>query len=251
MALGMTASMASGIVCNFGTMTKPLHVGLAARNGVVAAKLAQSGYTANGQALEAGLGFYDVYYRAVAVEEGPIGELGGSYELVGKGIRIKPYPCGGLAHPAIDAVLEIRAQHGITAETVETIDVEVTKHTYNRIAFRIPQTGLQGKFSMGYLLARAVIDGKISLDAFTDSAVRDASVLRLAERVHMRLDPNLRSSGEGSRPCKVTVRLRTGQAYSRQVEHAKGSREVPMSAQYVERLETLEDIRPLCQLLGA
>ncbi|MBI3063259.1 MAG: MmgE/PrpD family protein, partial [Deltaproteobacteria bacterium] len=159
--------------------------------------------------------------------------------------------------------------------TVETIDVEVTKHTYNRIAFRIPQTGLQGKFSMGYLLARAVIDGKISLDAFTDSAVRDASVLRLAERVHMRLDPNLRSSDEGSRPCKVTVRLRTGQAYSRQVEHAKGSREVPMSslelrekflkcarqtisdssaeraAQYVERLETLEDIRPLCQLLGA
>ena len=275
MALGITASMASGVVCNFGTMTKPLHVGLAARNGVLAAKLAQSGYTANGQALEAGLGFYEVYYRSAAVEEGPIGELGGSYELVGSGIRIKPYPCGGLAHPAIDAVLEIRARHGITAETVETIDVEVTKHTYNRIAFRIPQTGLQGKFSMGYLLARAVIDGKISLHAFTDSAVRDANVLRLAERVHMSLDPNLRSSDAGSRPCKVTVRLRGGETYSRQVEHAKGSREVPMSsqeltgkflecarqaigdssaeraAQYVERLETLDDIRPLCQLLGA
>ena len=128
---------------------------------------------------------------------------------------------------------------------------------------------------MGYLLARAVIDGKISLDAFTDSAVRDANVLRLAERVHMRLDPNLRGRDEGSRPCKVTVRLKSGQIHARQVEHAKGSREAPMSsqelrgkflecarqaisdssaeraAQYVERLETLGDIRPLCQLLGA
>lgn len=273
MALGITASMASGVVSNFGTMSKPLHVGLAARNGVLAAKLAQSGYTANAWALEAELGFYDTYYRVTPTENGPLGELGESYALVSHGIRIKPYPCGGLAHPAIDAMLALRADHGITAEMVESIDVDVTQHTYNRIAFRIPQTGLQGKFSMGYLLARAIIDGKVALDAFTDLAVRDQDVLSLAERVHMRLDSNLKGSHEGSRPCKVTVRLRNEQSHSRQVENAKGSREVPLTPnelrakfmecarqavsesyasramEYVEHLETVEDVRLLCEIL--
>jgi len=272
MALGITASMASGIVCNFGTMTKPLHAGLAARNGLLAAKLAQSGYTSNAQGIEAGNGFYDTFYR-VAPADGPVQELGESYALERDGIRIKPYPCGGLTHPAIDAVLELRAKHGIMAEMIDSIDVDVTRHTYNRIVFRIPQTGLQGKFSMGYLLARAIIDGKVSLDVFTDSAVRDQNVLRLAERVRMRLDANLKGSDAGSRPCRVTVHLRNGQTYSRQVEHARGSREVPLAPDelkakflecarqtiddssadralgYVERLETLEDMRPLCQLL--
>lgn len=275
MALGITASMASGVVCNFGTMTKPLHVGLGARNGILAAKLAQSGYTANAKGIEAGLGFYDVFHHLSPSNNGPVEELGESYALVSDGIRIKPYPCGGLTHQAIDAVLGFRAKHGVTPETVESIDVDVTRHTYNRIAFRIPQTGIQGKFCMGYLLARAIIDGKVSLDVFTDSAVRDQNVLRLAERIQIRLDNNLKASNEGSRPCRVTVRLKNGQTYSREVQHAKGSPEVPMTPdelkakftecarqtisdsstqhilEYVERLETLEDIGPLCQMLMA
>ena len=272
MALGITASMASGVVCNFGTMSKPLHVGLGARNGVLAANLAQSGYTANPQGLEAGNGFCEMFYRT-APSPSAVGELGESYALVSEGIRIKPYPCGGLTHQAIDAVLEFRAKHGITAEMVEAIGVDVTQHTYNRIVFRIPETGIQGKFCMGYLLARAVIDGRVSLEMFTDSAVRDQRVLKLAEKIQMRVDNSLKASNEGSRPCRVTVRLSNGQTYSREVEHAKGSPEVPMTAdevkakftecarqtisenstkralEYVEHLEKLDDIRPLCELL--
>jgi 2-methylcitrate dehydratase PrpD len=272
MALGITASMAGGVVCNFGTMTKPLHVGLGARNGVLAAKLAQSGYTANARGIEAGNGFSEMFYR-MAPSDGPLGELGESYTLVSDGIRIKPYPCGGLTHQPIDAVLDFRANHGLTAGMVDSIDVDVTQHTYNRIAFRVPQTGIQGKFCMGYLLARAIINGKVSLDMFTDSAVRDADVLKLAEKVHMKLDKGLKASNEGSRPCRVTVRLKNGQTHSREVQHAKGGPEVPMTAderkakftacarqvldesstrraiETIENLETLEDIRPLCQLL--
>ena len=273
MALGITASMASGVVANFGTMTKPLHVGLGARNGVLAAKLAQSGYTANAQALEGGVGFYDMFHQAAPIHNQPLEELGQSYALISEGLRIKPYPCGGLTHPAIDAVLDFRAKHGITPEMVEAIDVDVAKHTFDRIVFRVPQTGLQGKSSTPYLLSRAVIDGKVFLEAFTDSAVRDQNVSKLAERIQMRLDPNLKRSDDGSRPCRVTLRLKNGQTYSREVFHAKGSREVPMSPDelkakftacarqaisesgtrraldYVEHLETSEDIRPLCQLL--
>jgi 2-methylcitrate dehydratase PrpD len=273
MALGITASMASGIVGNFGTMTKPLHVGLGARNGVLAARLAQSGFTANAQAIESGFGFYKTLHPTALIQEQPLEELGRSYALVSDGIRIKPYPCGGLTHQAIDSVLEFRAKHGISADAVEAIDVAVTKHTFERIVFRVPQTGIQGKFSMNYLLARAIIDGKIGLNVFTDEAVRDAQVLKLGERVQMRLDPNLKSSGPGGRPCQVTVRLKNGQAYSRDAEHAKGGPEFPMTEaelktkfmecacqaisasaaertlESVERLDTLQDIRPLCQLV--
>lgn len=271
--LGTAASMASGLVCNFGTMSKPLHVGLGARNGVVAAKLAQSGFTANMQAIEARLGFYEVFYPGAEPDNRPLEELGTVYELINSGIRIKPYPCGGLTHPAIDGVLEFKTKIGITAEMVESIDVGVARHTFERIVFRVPQNGLQGKFSMPYLLARAIIDGRLFLDAFTDSAVRDENVLRLAERVQMRLDPDLQPTALGSRPCKVTIRLRDGRSFSRQIDYAKGSREAPMTAEElkekfvgcarqalddssieriiedVEHLETLQDIRPLCRLL--
>jgi 2-methylcitrate dehydratase PrpD len=273
MALGIAASMAGGVAANFGTMTKPLHVGLAARNGVLAAKLGQTGFTANARAIEGAAGFYDMFYHGSMRESRPLEELGRSYALETDGVRIKPYPCGGLTHPAIDATLEMRAEHGISADTIQSIDVDVTKHTYGRIAFRVPETGLQGKFCMGYLLARAIIDGKISLDHFTDEAVRDRSVLDLAAKVQMRLDPDLKASNAGGRPCKVTIRLKNGRSHSRQAEHAKGSREIPMTQEelktkfvecarrvideqsitralgYLDQLEALEDLRPLGQLL--
>ncbi len=273
MALGITASMASGVSANFGTMTKPLHVGLGARNGVLAAKLAQSGFTANAKALEAGAGFFDMYHHASPIRRDAIEELGKSYAAVSDGIRIKPYPCGGLTHQAIDAMLQFRAEHGITADMVESIDVDVTQHTYSRIVFKVPQTGIQGKFCMNYLLARAIIDGKVSLEMFTDTAVRDANVLKLGERVQMRLDTNLKASDAGGRPCRVTLRLKNGKTLTREVQHAKGGPEIPMTRdelkakftecarqavsdgtaarllEQIDGLESLQDIRPLCQLL--
>ena len=147
------------------------------------------------------------------------------------------------------------------------------RHTYDRIIFKVPQTGIQGKFCMPYLLARAIIDGRVFIDAFTESAVRDPNVLKLAERIQMRLDNNLPSRDLGSRPCRVTLRLKNGQTYSREVQHSRGGPEVPMTADELkgkftdcarqtlsesatkrilddlERLETLKDIRPLCELL--
>ena len=273
MALGITASMASGIVANFGTMTKPLHVGLGARNGVLAAKLAAGGYTANVKAIEGGFGFYQVLHENTPIREQAIEELGRSYALVTDGLRIKPYPCGGLTHQVIDSVLEFKGKNGLTAEMIDRVDVDVVKHTFDRIVFRVPQTGIQGKFCMPYLVARAIIDGKIGLHIFTDSAVRDQNVLKLAERVQMNLDPNLKKSDAAGRPCRVTVRLRNGQTFTREAQHAKGGPEYPMTEaelrnkftecareaidvrsaaqalDYIENLETLADIGPLCEIL--
>jgi 2-methylcitrate dehydratase PrpD len=273
MSIGIVASMASGLVCNFGTMSKPLHVGLGARSGVLAARLARSGFSANAQAIESGAGFYEVFYPGAKPDNQALDELGTSYELINRGVRIKPYPCGGLTHPAIDAVLQFRAEHGLTAEMIEAIEVAVPQHTFDRISFRVPQNGLEGKFCIPYLMARAIIDGRLFLEAFTDAAVRDQTVLRLAERVKMHADTNLRPTASGARPCRVTITLRNGQTHSRQVDYAKGSREAPMSdderkekfvgcakqvlnqasiirvIEYVSELEKLEDIRPMCRLL--
>jgi len=127
---------------------------------------------------------------------------------------------------------------------------------------------------MPYLISRAIIDGKIPLDIFTDAAVRDENVLKLAERVQMRLDPNLKPRDAGGRPCRVTIRLKNGQTHTREVQHAKGGPEAPMTEdelrgkfaecarqtigdgaaqralEFIERLETLENVAPLCQLLA-
>jgi 2-methylcitrate dehydratase PrpD len=274
MALGITASMAGGVVANFGTMTKPLHVGLGARNGVLAAKLARGGYTANAKAIESGFGFYQVLHQDAPIDEQPIEEIGRSFSLLSDGLRIKPYPCGGLTHQVLDAVLEFRAKHGLSPEMIEAVDVDVVKHTFDRIVFRVPQTGIQGKFCMPYLVSRAISDGRIGLDIFTDEAVRDLKILKLAERVQMRLDTNLKKIDPAGRPCRVTVRLKNGQSYTCEAQHAKGGPEFPMTEAELEakffdcakeampvdraqqalddvaRLETLDNIRPLCERLS-
>jgi 2-methylcitrate dehydratase PrpD len=280
MALAITASMASGLSANFGTMSKPLHVGLAARNGVLACQLAAKGFTANSEAFEARNGFFEAFYRAPSTDsvqakfnEAAIDELGVSYELEKSGIRLKPYPCGGLTHAAIYATIALRDEHGLVADMIEKIDVDVPRGTYQTIAFRVPEDALQGKFCMGYLIARALIDGKVTLDTFTETAIRDPDVLDLLHRVEMRADPSLESGRDGSRPATVTVHLRDGATHSLHSRFPKGGSEVPMSneelqakfadcarnvlsdsdrdraLEMIRGIETLDNVRPLMDLL--
>ncbi|MBI4524889.1 MAG: MmgE/PrpD family protein [Deltaproteobacteria bacterium] len=273
MALGIATSMASGVVWNFGTMTKPLHAGLAARNGVLAAKLAAKSFSGNSSILEVTNGFHESFSGSFPHNLAPLSSLGSSYELVERGIKFKAYPCGGLTHSAIDAVLAMRNEHGLAQQMVDQIKVKVTLYTHSRIVYRIPETGLQGKFSMAYIVARALIDGRVTLDSFTDEAVRDPAVLSLAERVHMELDPDLEENEDGSRPCSVEIRLKDGRILSRQVDYPKGTRNSPMStdelrqkfvdcasrlltenslnrvAGMLDELESQKSLAPLCQLL--
>ena len=272
--LGIAASMASGFIWNYGTMTKPLHAGLAARNGVLAAKLASKGFTANRSILEGARGFHESYSRGSPYDLAVIESLGKSFELVEREIGFKAYPCGGLTHSAVDAVLEMRAQ-GLAPDTIDDIHVGVTPHTYSKVLDKIPETAIQSKFSMGYILARAVIDGKVTLHTFTEEAIRDTSVLGLAEKVHMEVDPELEEDAEGSHPSKVTIRLKDGRTISGRVDYAKGTakkwpltpeelrdklincacralkeKAVLEAAAMIERLETLNSVAPLCQLLA-
>lgn len=272
-ALGIASSMAGGIVSNFGTMTKPLHAGLAAKNGVLAARLARDGFSSSPGILERPKGFFDVFSRGLPIEQAWLERLGVNYDLLERGLRIKPYPCGGLTHSAVDALLALRAQYGIVPEAVESIHVATGRQAYESIVYHKPETGLQGKFSMPYILARALIHGKLRLEHFTDDAVRDASVRQLGERISMEHDPGIEDSREGRRPSRVTIRLKDGRSLSQRVDFPKGGRQVPMTREeirekfvecartaidkeaaervldYLDRLENLNDLEPLCKLL--
>jgi 2-methylcitrate dehydratase PrpD len=273
MALGMAASLGSGVTSNFGTMTKPLHVGNASRNGVSAARLAKSGFTSNAQTLEARNGYFDSYYPTGKPDLSVFEDLGRVYAMEKYGVRFKPYPCGGLTHTAIYATIRLRNEQHVTPADVEHIDVNVPRDTAAPLTFRVPQTALEGKFSMPYLIARALVDGNIELETFTDQAVRNADVLRLLEKVEMKVDPALQSGSDGSRPAIVTIKLKNGQTQSLQQKFPKGSPEVPMSQDelqskfhacargviaenaaeralsYISKLETMASIRPLTDLL--
>src|SRR5262245_26658844 len=143
MALAMTASMASGVTSNFGTMTKPLHVGQAARNGVLSARLAISGFTANPQTLEIRNGFFDSYYPGREPHRRPLADLGHVHAMEKYGVPFKPYPCGGLPHTATYAPVRFRNDHQIAPGLVEHIDGEVQADTAAALVFRVARTGLE------------------------------------------------------------------------------------------------------------
>ena len=202
---------------------------MAARNGVLAARLAQRGWTGGPSVLDVNGGFYAAFAPGMTPDHRPFGELGKTYDLE-NGVRFKAYPCGGLTHSAVDALLALRREHNLAAETIDRIDVAVTSYTASRIVYRIPQTALQGKFSMAYILARVALDGELTVETFSEEAIRVPAVLALAEKVNMAVDPELENDASGGRPAVVTVKLRDGSSLSRRVDHPKGGPEAPFTA---------------------
>ena len=176
-ALGLAASMAAGIKANFGTMTKPFHVGQASRNGLLAALLAEEGMTANPDALEGDQGFFEVFngtgnYNPDVVMKTWADPL----DIIEPGIAFKRHPCCASTHPAIDALLVLREKHGLTAGSVKHIRSWTHPRRLNHTNRPDPKTGLDGKFSVQYVLARALRDGVVSLEHFSDAAVQDAEI---------------------------------------------------------------------------
>ena len=237
-ALGIAASMASGMVWNFATMTKPLHAGLAAQNGVLAARLAGQGFTSSPAVLEEGKGLFDCFGRGLECDATPFESLGRTFDLAAIGVSVKPYPCGGLTHSAVDAVLELR-QEGLRADQVDSMRVGVTSQVFDRIMNAPPANGIESKFSMPYILARVLADGALVLDTFTDDAAADPAIRRLAESIVMELDAGLVETADGARPADVTVRLKDGGELRRRVDHSRGRPEKPLTpAELREKFDT-------------
>jgi 2-methylcitrate dehydratase PrpD len=230
-ALAIAVSEASGSRRNFGTMTKPFHAGHAARCGVAAARLAARGMTGDPTAIEAPLGLFALLSYGEGRPEAVAPALGRPYDLASAGLSVKKYPCCFATHRAADAVLELRAENGLTdPEQVEAVLVTVPVGGVSPLIYDRPATGLEAKFSMQYVLAAALLDGRVGLDAFEDDAVRRPEAKALLPRVTVHEEPAIAG---GVNPIEeghvdVELRLRGGATLSRRVTHPRGSPADPL-----------------------
>ncbi len=229
MALGIAASLASGVQQNFGTMTKPLHAGWAARNGVVAASLAARGLTADAEALEGPNGFLRAATAGAEIDPAMALEgLGGSWEIVTPGIGVKLYPCCYATHRAIDAALALRQRYGIDPAGIERVEARLSSGTLIPLQRELPSTGLRGKFSLEYCLAAAFLDGRVALESFSDEAVRRPQAQALAPKVTaVEEGPEMAFPIEGF--AAVRIVLATGATFEGRVDAPRGDPEHPLT----------------------
>jgi 2-methylcitrate dehydratase PrpD len=233
-ALGIAASMASGIRANFGSMTKPLHVGRAAENGVTAALLARDGFTAHDEALDGQWG-----YLAVA---GPGGEparvrdrLGRPFSMESPGVSIKPYPSGVLTHPSMDAMRLLMQENGLRADDIEAVTLYAGRNVLGPIRFRVARTELEGKFSFAFLFSAIILRGRAGKAEFTDVFVSSPECQAMQARVETAFDQAIDDMGWDRIRSKIEIRTKDGRTISRSAdENYRGGPHNPLSDAEIE-----------------
>ncbi len=217
-ALAIAASMASGIRVNFGTMTKPLHVGRASQNGVIAAELAAKGFTGGHDALDPPWGFFQAFSFGDGFDADRIvGRLGNPYTIVSPGVSIKPYPCGVLGHPTMDAMRRLVVANDVKPEQITAIRVRAGSNILNPLRYPIAHNELEAKFCPAFMVAAVAIRRKAGIHEFTDEFVRSAPVQEMMTKVERILDPEIEARGFEKIRSTVEVDLNDGR---RLVEHA-------------------------------
>jgi 2-methylcitrate dehydratase PrpD len=229
--IGIATSLASGNSSNFGTMTKPLHAGHAARDGMMATQLGGRGFTANASALEGRDGYFETFSRGLKWSVEPFQDLGRSYDLATYGYKLKRYASGGLGHTGIDAALELREL--VRLADVDRVEVAFTKYAQRRITDRYPATVENAKFSASYLAAFTLVHGVPTLKAFTEEALHDEQVRAVARKVSLATYQE-HADLLAESPAKVTVFLKDGQKIERAKYYASGSVQVPMTPAQIE-----------------
>ena len=229
--MGIAASLASGVTENFGTMTKPLHSGHAARNGILAVLLGAKGFTSSATALEGRSGFFENFARGLGWSPEPFGDLGKIYDLEQIGYKIKRYPSGGLGHTAIDAALELRTM--VPLSEIAGVEVAITKFASRRYTTTYPQSTESAKFSGPYLAAYTLVHGAPMIAAFTEEALHDEAVRTFARKVSVVIYQEHADLLEES-PAKVTLTLSDGRKIERSKYYPTGAVQVPMTTAQIE-----------------
>jgi 2-methylcitrate dehydratase PrpD len=220
-ALNIAASTPAGLKRNFGSMTKPLHAGLASRSGVTAAVLAADGFTADATAISGERGFWDLY--GPAERDGD--DLLELWALESEGIHIKAYPCCYFTHTSIAAAQALAEAHGLSPESVERVDVRAAQGAADALHHRDPDTGLEAKFSMEYTVASAIARDNVGLATFEQEAIEDKSVQRVRERADFAVDDRLPYDSH-----EALVRIATrDDVFERRQENPPGTHQNPLS----------------------
>lgn len=222
-ALAIAASLAAGIKSNFGTMVKPLHVGHCARSGLFAALLAKNGYTASPVAFEHKQGYFEVFNGAGNYDPQKIfASWAAPLDIVKPGIAIKQYPCCGSTHPAIDAMLRLAREHDLKADAVERIESWTHKRRLEHTNRPDPQSQKDAKFSVQYVLSRALLERKVAIEHFEGEAFRDADVRAVMARVQVAPYTTAQFPEDNHFGAEVRVTLRGGTTLSAKVDQPAG-----------------------------
>ena len=206
---GIAASFAAGIRCNFGTMTKPLHVGRAAENGVTAALLAARGFSADPDALDGPWGYFAVQGGGLSAEKISQG-FGKTWTIIEPGVSIKPYPCGVLTHPSIDLMLKLVSDNNVKPDDIEMVKVYAGSNILNPIRYPIAANHLQAKFSLPAALAMIALTLKAGKTEFSDAFVSTAPMQAMQKRITTELDPAIEKMGFDKMRSRIAIKLKGG-----------------------------------------
>jgi len=213
-------------------MTKAFHAGHAAQCGLVASMLASQGFTSAEDILEGPMGFLSLFgdFDPGKIEQVLPG-LGKPFELSASGLAVKQYPCCAASHPVLDAVLKLREQAHGRLQEIDRIICRVHPLVPRIMIHEIPENPLQGKFSLKYCVAAAILDGKVDLESFTDKALHRPEVRRWIGRTVLSTDLDVERPEAGGIPTRAEVILqwKNGSSSSIRVERPEGSPDSPLS----------------------
>ena len=227
--LTIASSMSSGIRVNFGSMTKPLHSGRAAENGVVAAELASRGFTGGDDGLDGQWGFFQVFGGGVDLDR-LIPALGKPYTIVNPGSSFKPYPCGSLSHPTMDAMLKAVVDHDIKPEQVKAVRVRAGSNVLDPLRYKIATNELEAKFCLPFLMASLILRRRAGVLEFSDEFVRSAPVQQMMPRVTNIFDRNIEAQGFDKIRSTVEIDLVDGRTLVQQAdERYRGGPDKPFT----------------------
>jgi 2-methylcitrate dehydratase PrpD len=249
--LAIAASSASGIRVNFGSMTKPLHVGRAAQNGVVAAELAARGLTGGKDSLDPPWGFFQTFSHGEGFDADRIvGKLGNPHAIVWPGVSIKPYPCGVLGHPTMDAMRRLVIDHDVDPDTIEAIRVRAGSNILNPLRYAVASNELEAKFCPAFMVSAIALRRKAGIHEFNDAFVRSEPVQALMRKVERVLDPQIEALGWERIRSTVEVDLTDGRTLVQQAEERyRGGPDRPFTRE--ELLDKLGDCASLVLEPGA
>ncbi len=227
-AIAIAASMPAGIKRNFGSMTKPLHAGLAGRSGVTAALLAREGLTADAVPVSGTDGFFDLYADGASESPDPPGN---PWRIQTHGIHVKYYPCCYFTHTSITAIATLIEEALVRPDAIKRIDVTASQGAADALVHSTPTTSLQAKFSMEHCIAAAAIYDHVGVAAFEEAAINNQQLTAIQDRVTFTVNPDLAYDDHAA---TVRVILDDDERYAITQENPPGIHDDPPS---------LEDLR--------
>lgn len=222
-ALAIAASMAAGIKANFGTDVKPFHVGQSARNGLLAALMAAEGLSANPDALEHPQGFFRVYNGEGRYDaDRLLADWAAPLDIEEVGIAYKQHPCCASTHPAVDVALALRRDHGITPDQIVAVRSLTHPRRLRHTNRPDPKSGLEGKFSVQYALARALAEGVVRPDVFNDTEISRPEIRDLMARITAAPHPQADMASTEHFFAEVEIELTDGRLLRGEIDRPLG-----------------------------